>query len=47
MTNAFNLFILLGNKAMEIFSKRARNKNKYTFVTVTKVCKTEEGKRIF
>ena len=34
------------SKTMEIFSKRARNKSKYKFVT-TNVCETVEGKRIF
>ena len=41
----FNLFRLLESETMEMFSMRARNKSKYTFVA-TKVCETVEDKRM-
>lgn len=43
---AFNLFQLIENETMEIFSMRVRNKSKHKF-TGMKVSKTVECKRMF
>lgn len=41
----FNLFRLLENEAMKMFSMRVRNEGKHKFVA-TKGCETEEVKKI-
>ena len=42
----FNLFRLLENKTLEMFSMRERRKSKHKLAR-TKVCKTEEVRKYF